>query len=35
MKVESFPEQEQEERYVQHLDVKTYRIIEIVYTNLV
>ena len=35
VKVESFPEQEQEEKYVHHLGVNTYRIIVIVYTRLV
>ena len=35
VKVESGPKQEQEEKYVQHLVVKTYRIIVIVCTRLV
>ena len=35
VKVESIPEQEQQEKYVQHLGVKTYRIIIIICTRLV
>ena len=35
VKVESVPEQEQQEKYVQHLGVKTYRIIIIICTRLV
>ena len=35
VKVESVPEQEQQEKYVQHLGVKTYRIIVIICTRLV
>ena len=35
VKVESFPEREQEEKYVHHLGVNTYQIIVIVYTRLV
>ena len=34
-KVESVPEQKQEEKYVQHLGVKRYRIIVIVFIRLV
>ena len=35
VKVESVPEQEQQEKYVQHLGVKTYQIIVIICTRLV
>ena len=35
VKVESVPEQEQQEKYVQHLGVKTYRIIVIICSRLV
>ena len=35
VKVESVPEQEQQEKYVQHLGVKKYRIIVIICTRLV